>query len=294
VLLSMTGFGEARRQGELFSVAVELRALNNRYLKVTVRASEPYHLLEPEIEKVLRNVLRRGTVQVSLQVRRQPQAADFRVNEVALRAYRDQLAAVEKAIGATEPAAIASLLALPGVVPEPEASDRDISSDWPQIEPVLQEALTKLQAMRQDEGRAMEEELLRLCGMVNERLGQIRARAPAVAECFRDKLYERVRNLLAQVDVEIDKKDVIREVALFAERSDIGEEIVRLGSHVRQFHDIVHEPESTGRKLEFLIQELFREANTIGSKANDVEIARHVVEIKGAIEKMRELIQNVE
>src|SRR5437660_32140 len=98
----MTGFGEARRQGELFSVAVELRALNNRYLKVTVRAPEPYHLLEPEIEKVLRNVLRRGTVQVSLQVRRQPQAADYRLNEVALRAYRDQLSALQKAIGMAE------------------------------------------------------------------------------------------------------------------------------------------------------------------------------------------------
>jgi uncharacterized protein (TIGR00255 family) len=148
--------------------------------------------------------------------------------------------------------------------------------------------------MRQDEGRAMEQELLRLCETVGRHLDLIRARAPLVVESFRDKLQERVRNLLPQLDVEIDRNDVIKEVAIFAERSDIAEEIVRLNSHVRQFHDIIHEPESTGRKLEFLIQELFREANTIGSKANDVEIARHVVEIKGAIEKMRELIQNVE
>ena len=294
MLLSMTGYGEARWQSDVLSIAVELRALNNRYMKVTVRAPEPYHLLEPEIEKVLRSVLRRGTVQVALQVRRQPQAGDYRLNPVALQAYYDQVRGLQQAIGASGEVALGAMLALPGVVVESDAVSHDPGSDWHLVEPVLQQALAKLQSMRQAEGRAMEAELLALCTTVNQHLEQIRARAPQVVESFRDKLFERVRNLLKQVDVEIDRGDLIKEVAVFAERSDIGEEIVRLGSHVQQFHEIVHEPESTGRKLEFLIQELFREANTIGSKANDVEIARHVVEIKGAIEKMRELIQNVE
>ena len=111
---------------------------------------------------------------------------------------------------------------------------------------------------------------------------------------YRDRLHERVRNLLTELDVEIDRSDLIKEVSVFAERSDIAEEVVRLASHLEQFQEIMNEPESPGRKLEFLTQEMFREANTIGSKASDVEISRYVVEIKGTLEKIRELVQNVE
>jgi uncharacterized protein (TIGR00255 family) len=148
--------------------------------------------------------------------------------------------------------------------------------------------------MRAEEGRAMGQELLQLCGQIRKELDLIRARAAQVVVEFRDKLLDRVRNLLAELDVEIDRSDLIKEVSVFAERSDIAEEVVRLDSHLLQFRDFLNEPESPGRKLDFLTQEMFRETNTIGSKANDVEIARHVVEIKGAVEKIRELIQNVE
>ncbi len=290
----MTGFGEARYQSDSLTIAIELRAINNRYFKVSLRAPEPYNLLEPEIERVLRAGLRRGTVQVQMQVRRQAQPGDYRLNEVALRAYCDQMRKLLQTLGSPGDVRPGDFLSLPGVVVEPELTQRDSSSDWTTVEPVLTAALAKLQVMRRDEGQAMEKELLRLCGEIGQHLESIRGRAPQVVEAFREKLHERVRNLLAQHDIDLDRSDLIKEVAVFAERSDIAEEIVRLGSHLRQFHDIVHEPESTGRKLDFLIQELFREANTIGSKANDVDIARHVVEIKGAIEKMRELIQNVE
>jgi uncharacterized protein (TIGR00255 family) len=111
---------------------------------------------------------------------------------------------------------------------------------------------------------------------------------------YRDRLHDRVRKLLGELDVEIDRSELIKEVSIFAERSDIAEEVVRLGSHLDQFLEIMNEPESPGRKLEFLTQEMFREANTIGSKASDVEISRRVVEIKGTLEKIRELVQNVE
>ena len=115
-----------------------------------------------------------------------------------------------------------------------------------------------------------------------------------MAVAYRDRMLERVRVLLGELDVEMDRKDLIKEVAIFAERADITEEVVRLASHLDQFVEIVNEPESAGRKLEFLTQEMFRETNTIGSKASDVDISRHVVEIKGALEKIRELVQNVE
>src|SRR5207249_8134018 len=122
----------------------------------------------------------------------------------------------------------------------------------------------------------------------------IRQRIPQVVSSFRDRLHERVKALLAELDVEIDRSDLIKEVAIFAERSDIAEEVVRLASHLDQFQEIMNEAESPGRKLEFLTQEMFREANTIGSKASDVDISRRAVEIKGTLEKIRELVQNVE
>ena len=140
----------------------------------------------------------------------------------------------------------------------------------------------------------MAQELLQHRDQISSQLAQIRERAPKVSVAYRDRLLERVRGLLAELDVRIDRADLIKEVSIFAERSDIAEEAVRLASHLDQFQEIMNEPESTGRKLEFLTQEMFREANTIGSKAGEVEISRHVVEIKGTLEKIRELVQNIE
>ncbi len=140
----------------------------------------------------------------------------------------------------------------------------------------------------------MAQELLQQRDTIGAQLERIRERMPQVATAYRDRLLERVRSLLAELDVQIDRSDLIKEVAVFAERSDIAEEVVRLASHLGQFQEIMNEPESAGRKLEFLTQEMFREANTIGSKAGEVEISRHVVEIKGALEKVRELVQNIE
>src|SRR5207248_3172208 len=137
-------------------------------------------------------------------------------------------------------------------------------------------------------------DLLRHGDTIGRHLDVIRKRAPQVATLFRDKLYDRVRQLLAEHDVQIDRNDLIREVSIFAERSDIAEEVIRLSTHLDHFQDIMKENESPGRKLEFLTQEMFRETNTIGSKASDVGISKEVVEIKGTLEKIRELIQNVE
>jgi uncharacterized protein (TIGR00255 family) len=292
----MTGYGEASYSSDAVQLAIELRAVNNRYLKVSLRAAEPYNLLEPEFEKVVRRTLKRGTVQVHLRLQRQFSAQDFQINAVALRSYLGQLRGLcqELGLGDGVQAFAAAVLALPGVAPEPASASLNLEEEWPLIEGVLEKALARLQAMRQEEGRAMAQELLALRDSIGRELEQIRARVPQVAAGYRERLLERVRAVLAELDVEIDRKDLIREVAVFAERSDVAEEVVRLASHLEQFQEIVNEPESAGRKLEFLTQEMFREANTIGSKASDVDVSRHVVEIKGTLEKIRELVQNVE
>ena len=132
------------------------------------------------------------------------------------------------------------------------------------------------------------------CRAVAEQLDRIEHRAPHVVDAYRDRLRERLNQLLAEFDVSIEPADVIREVGIFAERSDVSEEIVRLRSHLDQFDSIMGMEEGCGRRLEFLIQEMFREANTIGSKANDSQIGRDVVEMKAAVERMREMVQNIE
>jgi uncharacterized protein (TIGR00255 family) len=189
---------------------------------------------------------------------------------------------------------LAQTLVLPGVAAEPGVSAFVMDDDWPILEKVLTDALAKLQAMRLEEGKAMEQEFRGYRKHIAEALERIRGRAPQVVVSYRERLQERVSGLLSELDLKIDRTDLIKEVAIFAERSDIAEEITRLSSHLDQFLEIMKEPESPGRKLEFLTQEMFRETNTIGSKANDVEISRQVVEIKGTLEKIRELVQNVE
>jgi uncharacterized protein (TIGR00255 family) len=292
----MTGYGEARHQSDGLNVSIELRALNNRHLKVSLRATEPYHLLEPEVEKVIRRKVRRGTVQVQLRLEREAVAQEFRINTTALRSYLLQVREVCTEVGLPiqQGGVLAQVLALPGVVPEPGQSTAHLHDDWPILEKVLEDALVQLQQMRLEEGKAMAQQFQAHRDTIAEQLGRIRTRAPQVVLSFRDRLLERVRLLLSELDVQMDRNDLIKEVSVFAERSDISEEVVRLASHLDQFQLVLTEPESGGRKLEFLTQEMFREANTIGSKASDVEISREVVEIKGTLEKIRELVQNVE
>lgn len=292
----MTGYGEGSYSGERLQIGVELRAVNNRYLKVSLRAIEPYNLLEPEVERALRKTIKRGTIQVHLRVQRPAAAQDYQINAVALRSYLSQLQALAGELGLPDhgQAMLAQALALPGVVPEPAAGGLNLEEEWPHFEAALDQAVQRMQQMRQDEGRAMANQLLSLRDQIAAELAKVRARTPHVADAYRERLLERVRVLLSELDVQIDRKDLIREVAIFAERSDISEEVVRLASHLEQFQEVVNEPESGGRKLEFLTQEMFRETNTIGSKASDVDISRHVVEIKGALERIRELVQNVE
>jgi uncharacterized protein (TIGR00255 family) len=261
-----------------------------------LRATDPYHLLEPEFEKVIRRVVRRGTLQVHLRCDRPSNPQDFRINRTALESYVAQVRGACKELGLKDQgdALLSQVLMLPGVVAEPGSQTLDLQDDWPGIEKVLQDALGKLQAMRQEEGRAMAQELLAHRDDIGRHLERIRQRIPHVGTAYRDRLHDRVRALLSEMDIQIDRSDLIKEVAIFTERSDIAEEVVRLASHLDQFQDMVNEQESAGRKLEFLTQEMFREANTIGSKASDVEISREVVEIKATLEKIRELVQNVE
>ena len=294
MLLSMTGFGEAHSQKDGLTVAVEVRAINSRFFKLTVRATEGYASLEPHIEEISRQSIRRGTVQVNLRVERLHSCQDYLINTDVLNGYREQLQAMSARRGEKAEIRLESLLLLPGVVNDQSTAMYRPDNDWPFIAEVLQAAFENLSQMRIREGQAMANDLAANCRAIAAGVVEVEQRAPLVVDAYRTRLEERLNKILAERNVSLDPADVIREVSLFAERGDISEEIVRLKSHLDQFDEIMKVPESSGRKLEFLTQELFREVNTIGSKSNDVEIAKHVIEIKTAIERIREMIQNIE
>lgn len=290
MLLSMTGQGEGRSEQNGVTVAIELRTVNNRYLKLHLRGGEGYASLEKHIEHAIKEKVKRGTINVSLRIHRKSSADDYRLNQVVLGSYVDQLAAINN-----DPPSLDLLLQLPGVVEENLDSRGDNEKQWPVVQQALAIALAELTKMRSEEGAAMLVDLTENCETIRLELGEVEKLAPGVADSYRERLTDRVRQSLEKHDIEVDPSAVLREVALFAERCDISEEIVRLRTHVDQFLEIMNgDEESNGRKLEFLTQEMFRETNTIGSKANNADIARRVIEIKAAIEKMREMIQNVE
>jgi uncharacterized protein (TIGR00255 family) len=292
VLRSMTGFGEARYTDERLSAVAEVRAVNNRHFKLVCRISDPFDAVEPEVERLVRQAVHRGTVQLALRVDRPRRPEDYQLNLVALRSYRDQLEAL-RAPG-SPPIDPSALLALPGVVVERRGGDEDPHAEWSVLEPVVIEALARFQESREREGRAMAEALKSLGAALAEELAHVEARAPGVVAEYNQRLLERVQSLVRD-RVAVEPKDLIREVAIFAERADVAEEITRLRAHIAQFGEILDGRDAAaGRALEFVVQEMGREINTIGSKANDVAIGRSVVAMKGTLEKIRELIQNVE
>lgn len=293
MLLSMTGFGEAHRKQGSTAVAAEVRTINSRYFKLVVRCGEGYSALEPLIENLVRQHIKRGTVQVMLRIDRARASDDFKINAAVLDGYRRQLQQLCVEWKVTHPP-LESLLALPGVVDETATGAADVDAEWPLIQEALAAAIDQMTRMRVEEGQAMAADLASNAQLMARELDAIDSRAPGVAEGYRDRLAERLAKILEEFQISLDPGDLIRETSIYAERSDISEEIVRLRSHLEQFGATLRLPESSGRKLEFLTQEMFRETNTIGSKANDVQISRHVIEIKALIESIREMIQNVE
>jgi uncharacterized protein (TIGR00255 family) len=289
----MTGYGEAEETGATLSVVVEVRAVNNRYLKINYRSSDWIGGNETRVEKIVRQYIKRGTVQVQVRIADSENQTSFRFNTEILNAYREQLQDFHRHHPMDGNVTLESLLSLPGVVEE--TTNPNIKEGvGPLAERAIVAALKSLNAMRAVEGQAMGHDMLENIDAIKAQLTFIENRIPQVTTGYTMRLQERVTKLLEPYDTDVQPGDIAREVALFAERSDIAEEVVRLQSHLEQFCETMKAPEGIGRRLEFVSQEMFRETNTIGSKANDPEISKYVIEIKAAIERIREMVQNLE
>lgn len=294
----MTGFGTAERSSDGLHVRVEIKGVNNRHLKVAIRSPHGYSALEHDLERLVREKVARGTLNVFVSVHRKDGPCGYVVDEAVFHYYIQQWqrlagemgsAGVNSAAGANP----SLLLTLPGVVREDdEGVVKEV--DWPVIQGTVEDALSAFNEFRAREGDSMHATLRGLCHDVGQVVGQIAERSPQAVAQYRERLRDRINELLKEVGASVTDADLVREVCLFADRCDVTEEITRLRSHLSQFLASMELEASPGRKLDFLCQELLREVNTIGSKANDAALAQFVVGLKATIEKIRELVQNVE
>ncbi len=293
MIVSMTGFGDATSEHNGTHYAVEIRSLNNRFFKSVIKLPENISGLEPEMETMLREKLGRGSITFILKMRMDSAEAAYHINTQALKSYLEQLQQV-KGLDRLVTIDLATLVALPGVCQEPRDETDEIARHGPLVRELTSKAIAKLEAFRAREGQSLFKELMRHSKLIGDNLKEIETRAPFVIDEYHKRLSARVNELLSKAQFQVNQQDLLKEVAVFAERADIAEEIQRLTHHLQAFEEACGSDEHAGRKLDFITQEMLREANTIASKANDAKIARHIVEIKGAIDRLKEQVQNVE
>lgn len=291
--LSMTGCGEGVASDGSSTCRVELRCVNNRFLKFSLRAREGFSALESRLEAAVRERVKRGTVQMTLDLTGPAAPAARQFDESQLEAYLGQLEHFCTRHDLPVPQSIDGLLGLPGILADSLPTNEAAGAAWPLVSRALDAALDRLDAMRRSEGDAMARDMRSTLREITSIAARIRDRVPAALEEHRTRLLERIGRLLEQRGVALTEADLAREIAVLADRSDIAEELVRLESHVAQFDRLLDE-DTPGRALDFLTQELAREANTVASKSSDVAIAHAVVELKTQVERLKELVQNVE
>ena len=293
-LTSMTGRGAAAAAGRLAPLEVELSSVNRKQLDVDVGLPRFLAAYESRVLETVQGRLSRGRITGEIRVTwaEAAQAAGAKVDLGLARAAVGALRAAARKLDVPDDLKASDLLALPGLVSFAHG-ERDLEALWPTVRQALEAALAKLQAMRKKEGAALGRDLRARLGTLRKLVGEIAARAPGVVETYRANLLKRIAAALPGSDLAADER-LLREVALFADKADVAEELVRLASHFRQAEDALKAGGVVGRALDFLVQEMGREINTIGSKANDAEIARRVVAAKAELERFREQVQNVE
>jgi uncharacterized protein (TIGR00255 family) len=291
---SMTGYGQAQDVLDGVDYDVEIKTVNNRYLKVVLRLPEAVAFLQEDIEKLIRNNLSRGTVNYVLRFKNISANAFFDIDEAALQIVIEKLAQLSSVSNINGTIDIGNLLNLPGII-RPVSPTAEIAEKIRTVVLNLsQQALDQVKQMRAAEGKSLATDLEQHCKSISKDLDRIKTRTSVVITEYAEKLRKRVNELLAEAKLQLDEQTLAREVAVLADRSDISEEISRLDSHLQQFTQTCRADNQAGRRLDFIAQEILREANTIASKASDAQIIRHIVDIKCWTDRIKEQIQNVE
>jgi len=286
----MTGYGRGESKAEYFWV-VELKSVNHRFLDIYVRLPRPWLQLEEKIKNFIKEKISRGRVDVFVSLKSDNIPSEIKIDKNIVENYYKKLVEIKQDIGFEGPISLSLLSMMPEIfsLEELEPSEQDM---WDSLEPALNEAVSNLIVMRQKEGHNLWQDILMRLQIIEDKTEQIYARSDVVVEEYRQRLVQNIQKL-AQ-DITLDPERLEAEVVLFAERSNITEEVIRLRSHIEQLRGMENSDGSVGKKMEFIIQEMYRETNTIGSKSSDNDIIKEVIEIKSELEKIREQIQNIE
>ena len=289
---SMTGYGRAVKIFDNREITVELKAVNHRFFEFSARVPRQYSFLEDRLKKLFSSEINRGKVEafVSIAAVGGPEET-VEANEDIIKSYVSALRGLQNSLDVEDDLSLSSLLRIPDAftVKKPEEDEEEI---WSQTEAAAKEALSAFVLMRQTEGEKLKSDILEKLGEIEANVLKIEERSPEVTAQYRERLYAKLRELME--DKDIDDRRILTEAAVFADKTAVDEETVRLKSHIAQCGDILSKSGPVGKQLDFLIQEFNREVNTIGSKCNDLAITKLVLDMKNAVEKIREQIQNIE
>jgi len=290
----MTGFGQGAAETDGLSVWAEVSSLNHRYLDLNLKLSSVFLSFEHELRKFVQGFFERGRINISLTSEGAlSEATEVEFNRHLAQQYLDQVRAFSLESDLRDDLSLTSILRLSTLWNPKRPAAEDLEKLLGAAKKALTVAIEQLTRMREQEGSAIWADLCGRIDHINTFIKQISSRAPGVVDDYRQRLKERIDSLLPE-GAALDEQRLLAEVGLFGEKADISEELVRLASHIEQFHAIGQQHGNVGRRLDFLLQEMFREITTIGSKARDAAISHDVVEVKGLLEKMREQVQNVE
>ena len=292
MLRSMTGFGRAVKEIDGYVITVELKSVNHRYFEFSSRIPRQYGFLDDKIKSFINSKVSRGKVDCFIGIEAlNTEAAEVVVNNTLAAAYVKALKELEENYELKSDYGASSVSRYPDVLVVKKAEE-DEEKLWSYVKETAEEAVSKFIEMRTAEGEKMFSDISSRADYILECVSYVEKRSPETVKEYNDKLIERVHELIG--DATLDEARIIQEVAIYADKVAVAEETVRLRSHIDQLKEFLNADEPIGRKMDFLVQEINREANTIGSKANNVDIARKVVDIKAEVEKIREQIQNIE
>ena len=292
MIKSMTGYGRSQQVIDGREIVVEIRSVNHRYFEFSARVPRAYGYLEEKLKSFLQGSISRGKVEVGVTIFNvEGKDALIEVNKSIAQGYVSALQKANEELGLKDDITLSKLMRLPDIFNVVKAEE-DEEAVWNSVKIAAGEAVENFVTMRKTEGIKMTEDISSRLSYIESLVESVEKRSPEITRLYRERLYNKIKDILG--DRNIDEQRILTEAAVFSEKTAVDEETVRLRSHIHQFRTLLESDEPVGRKLDFLIQEFNRESNTIGSKAQDIEVTRTVVELKSEIEKIREQIQNIE
>jgi uncharacterized protein (TIGR00255 family) len=292
MLKSMTAYGSAESLKDSLEFIVEIRSGNYRYREIVLKLPQSLQPFEEKVRSIVSSTVKRGRIEVSIQIKDNGnRGLKLELNRPLVKAYIQVFKELNEELECKQRIDPSFFSQLKDIIITKQDSI-DIENVWPDLEDVINKAVRSMESMRINEGRALEKDFLERLNRITRYIDEIRARTTVIVESYRDKLRQRINKLIKNIEINEDR--LIQEVALIADRSDITEELIRVESHLEQFRNFINQDDVIGRRLDFLLQEINREVNTMGSKAADSLVSQLAVEIKAELEKLREQIQNVE